>query len=384
MLDPIAIAATLCLNIAVTEWLVRRTFLRHVGTALLVILVTAVTANLGVIPTGSGENGFYQAIFSYVAPLAIFFPLLEVNLRDILRAGLPMIGSFALGAAGTFVAVPVAMLAVGGKEAFGPLYPALGGMFVGTYTGGSVNFNAVALHYQVVREGAIYAGSVAVDNIITAVWMVATLAVPRFLTDAGRQGSRERTEDRDSSWVAADTSPVHPLDLAILGSLGFATIAISNGLAAYWARLGTPVPSVLILTTIALALAQVPAVRRLRSVRPLGLFAIYLFLAVIGAFCDLAALGRIGPLGLTLFLFATLVVGIHGAVLFGVGRFFTKDWAVLSVASQANIGGPPSALALARSLGRSDLLLPAVLVGALGYGVGTYLGFAATRWILVW
>ena len=45
------------------------------------------------------------------------------------------------------------------------------------------------------------------------------------------------------------------------------------------------------------------------------------------------------------------------------------------MASQANVGGGTSALALARSLGRSDLVLPAILVGSLGMAVGTYLGF---------
>ena len=52
-----------------------------------------------------------------------------------------------------------------------------------------------------------------------------------------------------------------------------------------------------------------------------------------------------------------------------------------AVASQANIGGSTSALALAKSLGRSDLMLPAILVGALGNAVGTYLGFLTAAWL---
>ncbi len=380
---PLAIASALCLNVAVTEWLVRKTFLRHVGTALLVIVLTAVTANLGLIPTGDGSTPLYQGIFQYVAPLAIFLPLLEVNLRDVWKAGAPMIGSFAAGAAGTFVAVPIAMWAVGGKEAFGALYRPLGGMFVGTYTGGSVNFNALALHYDMVREGALYAGTVAVDNIITALWMVATLAIPRAFAGVAAGAAPDPAEATES-WVRADTTEVHPMDLGVLGGLGLASLWASERLAETVATWGFAIPSILILTTIALVLAQAPPVRRLRAARPLGLLAIYLFLAVIGAFCDLSALVKIGPLGLTLFLLAGLIVAIHALVTFSVGRWFTGDWAVLAVASQANIGGPGSALALARSLHRSDLLLPSVLVGALGYGVGTYLGFAATEYVLIW
>lgn len=36
-----------------TEMLIRRTALKHFGTALLVILMTAVVANMGLLPTGS-------------------------------------------------------------------------------------------------------------------------------------------------------------------------------------------------------------------------------------------------------------------------------------------------------------------------------------------
>ena len=48
------------------------------------------------------------------------------------------------------------------------------------------------------------------------------------------------------------------------------------------------------------------------------------------------------------------------------------------VASQAAIGGPSTALALATSLKRAELALPAVAIGLLGYLVGTYLGLIAS------
>jgi uncharacterized membrane protein len=49
------------------------------------------------------------------------------------------------------------------------------------------------------------------------------------------------------------------------------------------------------------------------------------------------------------------------------------------VVSQANVGGSTSALALAKSLGREDLLVPGILLGSLGNAVGTFLGFLAVR-----
>ena len=74
--------------------------------------------------------------------------------------------------------------------------------------------------------------------------------------------------------------------------------------------------------------------------------------------------------------FVTVLVVVHAVVVFGAARVLRIDPDVAAVASQANIGGGTSALALARSLGRGDLELPAILVGAVGTALGTYVGFA--------
>ncbi len=386
MLDhPLAILAVLALSIAVSEWLVRHTWLRHLGTALLVIVVVAVVANLGLIPTYSPEVPLYDGIFSHVAYVAIFLLLLQVNLRDVLRAGWPMLVLFLVGAGGTMAGVFCGMKLVGGSEAFGDLYHALGGMFVGTYTGGSINFQAIALHYDVVKEGTLYAGANAVDAGMTTVWMALSIALPRLLrglwprvrfaaAPPGAAGSGPLTGE------AEDTESVHPIDLGWLLALGAAAVWLS-GVVADWIEreLGTAFPPVLILTTLALVLAQSGLARKLRGARTLGMFGVYLFLAVIGALCDVAALREIGSLGVSLSIFVAVVVLVHGAITFGAAYALRLPAEVAAVASQANIGGGTSALALARSLGRGDLVLPAILVGSLGTAIGTYLGFLTAR-----
>ena len=382
------VLAALCLIVAASEWLVRRTRLRVIGSALLVIVITAVVANLGALPTGSTEANpvpVYEGVFAYVAPISIFWLLLPVNLRDVLDAGSALITLFLIGSLATTAGVLIGMWAVNGPASIGPLYDALGGMFVGTYTGGSVNFNAVALGYDVMREGGLYSGAVAVDNIITALWMVATLAAPRVLLPlwprvaAAAPSSAGRTAD---TGVASDTEPMHPLDLGLMLAMGFGALWVSNTSAVWLEGLGVPVPSIIILTVVALVLAQVPAIARMKGARVLGMFSVYLFLAVIGAFCDLTALGELGQLGLTLFLFALIIVVVHGVITFGAGRLMKADLDLIAVASQANVGGGTSALALARSIGRSDLVLPAVLIGAFGNALGTFLGFWAAAQLL--
>ena len=343
--DTLYILTVLCLIVVASEWMVRRTWMRHMGTALVVILVTAVAANLGFLPAGSTEEApvlVYDYTFTYLAPIAIFWLLLRCNLRDILKAGLPLVALFVIGAMGTTIGVLVGMWAVGGPENIGPLYNAIGGMFTGTYTGGRINFNAVALHYDVIREGGLYAGSIVVDNIATTVWMMITLALPRLLAPLWKRSSSETeatVSNEASLGVKEDTETVHPQDIALVLSLGLGALWISNLLAEWMESFGFFVPSIILVTVLALAIAQTPLATRLRGAQALGMFAVYIFLCVVGAFCDVTALRGLGSLGVSLMIFASITVLVHGLIIFGAARVMKLDPDIAAVASTANVGG---------------------------------------------
>ncbi|HMS01837.1 MAG TPA: DUF819 family protein [Gemmatimonadaceae bacterium] len=379
MSHPLALLAVLALVVVFAELLVRHTVARHAGTALLGILLTALLANMGVIPAGSTADApvpVYDAIFEYVAPLAIFWLILGVNIRHVLRAGVPMVALFLAGAAGTAAGALLAVRLLGGTDVLGAQQHAIAGMFTGTYIGGSINFNAVALEYDVVRDGSLYVGSIVADNIITAVWMVITLLLPRVVAPLFRGVVSDGVRaDGPLLGIEDDTEAVHPIDLGLMLALGFGALVGSQQLTAWLAARDIGVPFMLVLSTVALLLAQVPAVTRLRGARVLGMFAVYLFLNVIGAFCDVRALGALGTLGVRLLAFASVIVCVHGVVTVLAARVLRLEPDLAAVASQANVGGGTSALALARSLGRADLVLPAVLVGSLGNAVGNFLAF---------
>ena len=99
------VIAILGLNVALSEWLAHRTWLRHLGSALLVIVITAAMANAGLIPAYTDDVPVYNGIFEYLAPLAIFLLLLRVHLRGLLGVGLPMLVLFGLGMVGTAAGV---------------------------------------------------------------------------------------------------------------------------------------------------------------------------------------------------------------------------------------------------------------------------------------
>ena len=113
----------------------------------------------------------------------------------------------------------------------------------------------------------------------------------------------------------------------------------------------------------------------------LGLFLVMLFLAVIGAYCDIPALLRSGEVAGTLLIWDFVLILIHGALIFGIGGLLKQDWDIISVASNANIGGSASAPVCAASLGRPDLQLPGLLAGSVGNAIGTYLGLMVAEFL---
>ena len=130
-----------------------------------------------------------------------------------------------------------------------------------------------------------------------------------------------------------------------------------------------------------LLLAQVRGIKSLAGGALLGNYILLLFLAANGAQSVLANIFRVGP---AVFWFAATTVAIHGIGIFGVGRLLGIDAATLAVASQANVGGPASAVALASARGYTDRLLPGVAIGLLGYAVGNYTGFMVANLMRGW
>uniref|UniRef100_UPI003F6C7491 DUF819 family protein n=1 Tax=Congregibacter sp. TaxID=2744308 RepID=UPI003F6C7491 len=124
-------------------------------------------------------------------------------------------------------------------------------------------------------------------------------------------------------------------------------------------------------TTLVLILAQFRAVKKLSGALVLGNYLLLLFLATNGAVSVIARIIEIGP---AIFYFALGTVFIHGVIIFGVGIMLKIDSTVIAIASQANIGGASSAMAIAGARGVPNLILPGIAVGLLGTALGNYVG----------
>ncbi|MFL2601462.1 MAG: DUF819 domain-containing protein [Flavobacteriaceae bacterium] len=369
MSNPVYVLLMLCLMIIVSLYVGRTKVGKQLGSALLVILFTAIIANLKLIPSASNSIELYSIIFEYVAPISIFFLLLNVNLISIKKAGLPMITLFIIGSLSTTLGILISWIIISPENVLGSDAKVIAGMLTGTYTGGSVNFNAVALEYGFQKKGILYAGTVAVDNVVTTIWILATLTFPLILSKIWKgKVLLKKTISIEENF---DNNKMDLVSFASLIFLGISAFYISEILAKKF----TSIPSILILSTMGILLAQTNFISRLKGSHNLGLYLVHLFLAVIGAYCEISAVYELKEIGITLFLFTSVSVLIHGLLIIIFGGLFYRDWQMVAIASQTNVGGGASAIALAETFKRNELILPSILMGTLGNAIGTYLGF---------
>ena len=367
--NPIYVLGMLSLMVILSIYIGKTKWGKQFGAALLVILFTAVIANLKLIPSASDSIGLYDVIFKYIAPISIFYLLLNVNLNSIKKAGLPMISLFVIGSLATTVGILISWVILTPENILGEDAKIIAGMLTGTYTGGSVNFNAIAIEYGFQKKGILYAGTIAVDNVVTAVWILVTLILPVFLSKIWK-GKIEHNKISNEQVKISDKG-IDLISLAWLTFLGIMSFYLSEILVQYFPR----IPSILILSTFGIGLAQTKFVSNLKGAHNLGLYLVYLFLAVIGAYCEIGAVYQLKEIGFTLLLFTTLAVSFHGILTIIIGGLVYRDWQMIAIVSQANVGGGASAIALAETFNRKELILPAILVGTLGNALGTYLGF---------
>ena len=257
----------------------------------------------------------------------------------------------------------------------GPETWKLAGAFSGAFAGGGMNFAAVGQGLEI--DSSTFAAAAVADNLSTVPYLLAQVGLFGILSatflrrsgaaaDAAEAGDEADEEAMRRRWT--DTE-MNITDMAILGALPL--------LALWTARLLSKrlpgVPEVLWLTTLALLVARFPWVRKLRGAEVLSYFALHIFFIVLGAASELS---EVAAAGLPIFSFMIALIVIHVIVAYGISWFARVDLPTVSIASQAAIGGPGSALAIGMAMKWHKLVAPAVIVGIFGYALGNYLGFA--------
>lgn len=82
-----------------------------------------------------------------------------------------------------------------------------------------------------------------------------------------------------------------------------------------------------------------------------------------------------------LFIFSGLIAAINIVWTLLCGKLLRQNIEELSISSNANLGGPASAAAMAVAKGYGELVVPAILVGLWGYIIGTPLALFIATWL---
>jgi uncharacterized membrane protein len=361
--SPLALLAGMFLVVALARALEKRFLLvQKVSSAVICTLLGILLANVGLIPH---QSPVHEGVFRYAVPYAIVLVTLSSRLKELKRAGGPLVLAFLLAGAGTFVGATSASLVF--SAVLGPETWKLGGAFAGAFVRGGMNFAAVGQALEITPS--LFAAASVADNLSTVPWMLAQVGL---FTVLGRHYRAPREPVPDEGGDAFDPrahwteTELGITDLALLAAVPLAFLWVAE-------RIGASGPTqVLCLTTLSLACAQIPLVQRLRGAAVVSYFALHLFFISLGAGSNVREVLAQGPM---LFLYMIAILAVHAAVVYGAGRVAGFDLPTITIASQAAVGGPGSALALGMAMKWPALVTPGILVGIFGYALGNYLGF---------
>ena len=354
-------------------WCERFPWGRKYSGVMLLITAAIVLANLRIIPTVAPV---YDVVWDYLVPIAIPLLLFEADLKRIVRESGPTLIAFMIGSATVVAGVTIGVFLFD----LGPREAELAGIFTGTYIGGGLNFAAVA-EATGMQDDSMLTAAVAADQVITNLHFLLIIFIPGIAWMANKYP----THHMDNAMVfdAESEGEVHRIaDLGLAGLM--AALALAFAVAATGKLVANLVGmsdySILVITMLALLIATVlpRQVEKLSGYRETGNVMMFIFLASVGAGADVWKLVETAPV---LFLFASVIIIVHLVLLFGIGKILKLDLAELAMASAVCIGGPASAPALASAKGWRDLLIPGLLLGSLGYAVGSFIGVSVVEFL---
>lgn len=367
---------------------------KKVTGAIIALLGALVLSNLNIIPTDAPA---YDAVWTYVIPLSIPMLLFECNIVKIWKESGRLLLLFTIGGIGTVIGAIVGYLIL---HNYVPGLGKVAAMMTGSYIGGGVNFVALADAFDV--PGELVSAATVADNLLMALYFFVLLAVPTIgffkrhfnhpLEDqinADKLQGIEISADNDY-WGRKEMSL---RDIAFTFATATIIVAVSNVIAnffgsviptsnAFYALLNSLFGNMyLILTTVTMLLATFKSdfFSQIKGAQDIGMFLIYLFMVVIGVPASISTILKQAPL---LLVFCGIIVIVNMIITLTATKLLKFNLEEGIIASNANIGGPATAAAMAISKGWTSLIGPSILVSIFGYIIGNYLGIIVGNFLI--
>lgn len=382
---------------AISIWLEQRfKWASKISGAIIALLGTLILSNLGIIPQ---ESSVYDAIWDYVVPMSIPLMLFSSNLKKIWREAGKTVVIFIISGFGTVLGAIAGHFAL--ARAVGEESAAVATTMTGSYTGGPGNFAAMA--DMTGLSGGTTSALVVADNLLMGLLFIALIAIPNMKffrkyfkhphideleanggqIDDGETGAasywkREEVSLKDIALAMGTAIVICAVSVSICTFFGNVIPADGNGAVAILATLLSNKYLMITTITVLITTFMPNYCESLHGSQDIGFFFIYLFLTVIGVPASIPLIIHEAPI---LLLYCTIIVVVNLLVTLIFGKLLKFSIEEIVIASNANIGGAATAMAYTISKGWKKMIVPAMMVGVLGYIVGNYYG--AIIWAII-
>ena len=383
----IILACYIIFPILIIEAFKRWTIVQKIGTVVLAYAVGIIASLCGVFhfadpAIGATFTKLQSTVMNVAVPLAIPLMLFNCDFKLWTKSLPKTTWALVTGIAAVIVA------SISGYFIFRHHVPEIAkvtGMMAGIYTGGTMNFNALGAALNVDRS---------VMAIVLAFQMVITTPYIFFLLGGGYKIFRKLLPYKDITHKGRmDEDEVETNDvenyrgmfekknfLGMMKGLGLSVIflAVGAGLALLITGTLNELVVILTITTLSIIASFFKPVRELPKTFELGMFFILIFSVIVASMFDINSVN-----GGSLYIggFVLWIIGISVGLHLLLCRIAKVSGDLFCVCQVGLLCSPPFVPPIAGAMKNKKVLISGIVVGLVGYAIGTYLG-ALLAWVL--
>lgn len=377
------IALYVIIPFVIIECFKRWTWAQKIGTVVLAYAVGIIMALTGLVhfEPGTAEalsfGKLQSTIMNIAVPLAIPLMLFNCDFKLWTKALPKTVWSLVGGVTAVVVAVISGYLVFKNQNI--PEFEKVSAMLTGIYTGGTMNFNAL---------GASLGVDTTVMAIVLAFQMVITTPYIFFIIGGGYKVFRKVLPYSDITKKGRKDDDVETKDVEnykgmfrreniggmFLGfGLSVVFLAIGAGLALWLTGKLNELVVILTITTLGIIASFFKKVRELPKTFELGMFFILLFSVIVASLFDIHSVNSSSAM---IGLFVLWVIGFSAILHLLFCRIAHISGDLFCVSQVALLCSPPFVPPVVGAMKNKKVLISGIVIGLVGYAIGTYLGVA--------
>ena len=379
----IVIALYILIPVLIIECFKRWTWMQKIGTVVAAYAVGIIFALTGFVhfePDTAAAITFgklQSTIMSIAVPLAIPLMLFNCDFKLWTKALPKTIWSLVGGIIAVLVAVISGYFIFHSPDI--PEFNKVAAMMTGIYTGGTMNFNALGASLGV--DKTVMAIVLAFEMVLTTPYIffiigggykVFRKVLPyEDVTRKGRTDDNVESKDVENYRGMFDRKNV----LGMFAGLGLSILflAIAAGLAMWLTGKLNELVIILTITTLSIIASFFKKVRELPKTFELGMFFILIFSVIVASLFDIHSVNG-GSLMIGLFVAWVMVIAALLHLLFC--RLAKVSGDLFCVSQIALLCSPPFVPPVVGAMKNKKVLISGIVIGLVGYAIGTYLGVA--------